>query len=76
MDLLYLRVAQISRCSDLAIFVLIDRQTDRRTELITLPLAHARGVIKMMLAQSANYPAADSPYLKRDAKSAATPAVL
>jgi hypothetical protein len=32
-DLLYLRVAQMSRCSDLVIFMLIDGQT--------LPLAHA-----------------------------------
>ncbi len=30
--LLYLRVAQMSRCSDLAIFVLTDGQTDRRTD--------------------------------------------
>jgi hypothetical protein len=31
-DLLYLRVAQMSRCSDLAIFVLTDGQTDRQTD--------------------------------------------
>jgi hypothetical protein len=43
-DLLYLRVAQMSRRSDLAIFVLTDGQTDGP---ITLPLAHARGVIIM-----------------------------
>ncbi|MCG8623027.1 MAG: hypothetical protein MJE68_13660 [Proteobacteria bacterium] len=47
-DMLYLRVAQTPRSPDLAIFVLTtdDRQTDRRqTKPITLPLAHARGVI-------------------------------
>ena len=50
-DKLYLRVAQMPRSPDLAIFVLTtqtdDRQTtDRRqTKPITLPLAHARGVI-------------------------------
>jgi hypothetical protein len=33
------------RCPDLAIFVLTNGQTDGRIELITLPLAHARGVI-------------------------------
>ena len=47
-DKSYLRVAQIPRSPDLAIFVLTtdDRQTDRRqTKPITLPLAHARGVI-------------------------------
>jgi hypothetical protein len=42
---LYLRVAQMPRCSDLAIFVLIDKQTNGQTEPIALPLAHARGVI-------------------------------
>jgi hypothetical protein len=30
-DLLYLLVAQMPRCSDLAIFVVTDRQTDRQT---------------------------------------------
>jgi hypothetical protein len=49
MDLLYFRVALISRCSDLAIFVLTNRQTDRRTKPIALPLAHARGVIMLPL---------------------------
>ena len=46
-DKLYLRFAQTPRSPDLAIFVLTtDRQTDRRqTKPITLPLAHARGVI-------------------------------
>jgi hypothetical protein len=39
-DLLYLRVAQMPRCPDLAIFVL----TNGQTEPIALPLAHARGV--------------------------------
>ena len=48
-DALHLRVAQMSRSPDLGIFVLTtdDRQTDdrRQTKPITLPLAHARGVI-------------------------------
>ena len=42
-----LRVAQVPRCRDLAIFVVTtDRQTDtaRGVITITLPLAHARGV--------------------------------
>ena len=45
---LHLRVAQMPRSSDLAIFVrTTGRQTDRRqTKPIALPLAHARGVIK------------------------------
>ena len=50
-DMLYLRVAQTPRSPDLAIFVLTtdDRQTDRRqTKPITLPLAHARGVIMIV----------------------------
>ena len=49
-DKLYLWVAQMSRSPDLAIFVLTtDRQTDRRqTKPITLPLAHARGVIILL----------------------------
>ena len=46
-DRLHLRVAQMPRSPDLAIFVLT---TDRRqTKLITLPLAHARGIIIMMV---------------------------
>ena len=53
-DTLHLRVAQMPRSPDLAIFVLTtdDRQTtdDRRqTKPITLPLAHARGVIISVL---------------------------
>ena len=46
-DTLYLRVTQMPRSPDLAIFVLTtdnDRQ-QRQTKPITLPLAHARGVI-------------------------------
>jgi hypothetical protein len=41
-DLLYLRVAQMPRCPDLAIFVLTDKQTNGQTEPIALPLAHTR----------------------------------
>ncbi len=39
--LLYLRVSQMSRCSDLAIFVLTDGQTDRTD--YTTPCACVRG---------------------------------
>ena len=39
------------RCPDLAIFVLIDDDdNDRQTQQITLPLAHARGVIMLYVA--------------------------
>jgi hypothetical protein len=43
--LLYLRVAQMPRCPDLAIFVLTNnKQTDKQTEPTVLPLAHACGI--------------------------------
>ena len=42
-DMLYLSVAQVHRCPDLAIFVLTD--DDRQTQPIRLPLAHACRVI-------------------------------
>ena len=46
MDMLYLRVAQTPRSPDPAIFVLTTTDDRRRqTQPITLPLAHARGVI-------------------------------
>ena len=35
----------MTECRNLAIFVLTDKQINRRTEPITLPLVHARGVI-------------------------------
>jgi hypothetical protein len=50
-DLLCLSIAQMSRCRDLAIFVLINRQTDR-TDCFTPCCACARGVIK--ISQRAN----------------------
>ena len=42
-DLLCLQIAQMAKFPDLAILVL----TDRWTELIALPLAHACGIIIM-----------------------------
>jgi hypothetical protein len=39
-DLLYLRGAQMSGCSDLAIFVLTDGQTDRQTDGQTEPITY------------------------------------
>ena len=49
-DTLYLRVTQMPRSPDLAIFVLTtDNDRQRQTKPITLPLAHARGVIIAML---------------------------
>ncbi|MCG8623394.1 MAG: hypothetical protein MJE68_15550, partial [Proteobacteria bacterium] len=42
---LYLRVAQTPRSPDLAIFVLTTDNDRRQKKPITLPLAHARGVI-------------------------------
>ena len=44
-DLLYLLVAQVPRPRDMAIFVLTTTTTTTRP--ITLPLAHARGVISL-----------------------------
>ena len=53
MDTLYLRVVQMPRFPDLVIFVLM---TDRRqTKPITLPLAHACGVIKLYIESCIYY---------------------
>ena len=41
-----LRVAQTPRTRDMAIFLLTTTTTTTTTRLITLPLAHARGVMK------------------------------
>ena len=50
MDMLYLQVSQMPRSPDLTIFVLTTTTDDdnrrRQTKLITLPLAHVRGVIR------------------------------
>ena len=44
-DTLYLRIAQVPRSQDLAIFLwTMTTMTITKTQLITLPLAHARGV--------------------------------
>jgi hypothetical protein len=49
MDWLYLRVAQMPRCSDLAIFVMKDRQMDGQMDKTNyFTPAHARGVIKII----------------------------
>ena len=49
MDLLYLLVAQIPRCPDLAI---LWRQADRQTKPITLSLVHVRGNVFQVLFTS------------------------
>ena len=47
-DMLYLRVAQTPRSPDLVIFVLTTDDDDE-TKQIALPLAHAYGVINLLL---------------------------
>ncbi|MCG8622123.1 MAG: hypothetical protein MJE68_09040, partial [Proteobacteria bacterium] len=47
-DTLHLRVAQIPRSPDVAIFVLTTDMTDDRQNRSHYPLAHARGIINAL----------------------------